>query len=375
MAGEKEKGLKEGITRRQSSELQGIAILLMFFHHFFMEMPSDPTPWFLNPGLAVKLAWFGKICVALFAFVSGYGMYYVLQREEKTGFFRGLRKDYRTVLRQLFAVYRKYWLIFALFPGIELLTGARPFEPKEFFLNFFAVSTTYQATWWYMGQYAVMLLLLPLIDMLFARFAEAGERKRKYLFFGLLLLAGAMWAVCGLTACRPLWELLLRLVEALRLSFLLPFCVGYLLARCKAYQWLARRIRGKAAVITAVVALAAAVTLRVFLADSPAYARADFVVVPVFVYAVLILLQFVPPLETVLAWLGRQSTYMWLIHGFLYEEIGTWLIGGLHSGWLVYGVMLILSAVLAWLLNGLFRQLRTRQQSKKALDKQKSAGI
>ena len=98
-------------------------------------------------------------------------------------------------------------------------------------------------------------------------------------------------------------------------------------------------------------------------------------VVPVFVYAVLILLQFVPPLETVLAWLGRQSTYMWLIHGFLYEEIGTWLIGELHSGWLVYGVMLILSAVLAWLLNGLFRQLRTRQQSKKALDKQKSAGI
>lgn len=375
MVGEKERGLKEGITRRQSSELQGIAILLMFFHHFFMEMPSDPAPWFLNPGLAVKLAWFGKICVALFAFVSGYGMYYVLQREEKTGFFQGMRRDYLAVLRQLLAVYRKYWLIFLLFPGIELLTGAGTFEPKEFFLNFFAISTTYQATWWYMGQYAVMLLLLPLIDMPFARFAEAGERKRKYLFFGLLLLAGAVWAVCGLTVYRPLWELLLRVVEGLRLSFLLPFCVGYLLARCKGYQWLARSIRGKAAVITAVAALAAAVTLRVILADSPAYARADFLIVPVFAYAVLTLLQFAPPFETAMAWLGRQSAYMWLIHGFLFEQTGAWLIGELHSGWLVYGVMLILSAVLAWLLNGLFRQLRTRRQSKKALDKQKSEGI
>ena len=376
MAGEKGgEGLREGITREQSWELQGIAILLMFFHHFFLEMPSDPTPWFLNPGLAVRLAWFGKICVALFAFVSGYGMYYVLQREEKVGFFRGLCRDYRTVLRQLLAVYRKYWLIFLLIPGLELLTGAIPFEPKEFFLNFFAISTTYQTTWWYMGQYAVMLLLLPLLDMLFTCPAEAGERKRKYLFFGLLALAGAVLAICGLAVYRPLRELLLWLLEGLRLSYFLPFCVGYLLARYMIYQWIARTIQGKASVITAVAAFAAAVALRVILADSPSYARADFVIVPVLAYALLTLLQLVPPLEKLLAWLGRQSTYMWLIHGFLFELIGAWLIGKLHSGWLVYGAMLILSAVLAWLLNGLFRQRRTRQQSKKALDKQKSAGI
>lgn len=375
MAEGREAALREGITRGQSSELQGVAILLMFFHHFFMEMPSDPAPWFLNPGLAVRLAWFGKICVALFAFVSGYGMYYVLQREKKAGFFRALRRDYRAVLCQLLAVYRKYWLIFLLLPGTELLTGARTFEPKEFFLNFFAISTTYQTTWWYMGQYAVMLLLLPLIDVLFAHFEGVGERKCRYLFFGLLFLAGAVLAVCGLTVYRPLWELLLRLVEGLRLSFFLPFCAGYLLARYRAYQWLARSIRGKAAVFTAVVAFTAAVTMRVILADSPSYARADFVIVPIFVYAVLTLLQFVPPLEAVLVWLGKQSTYMWLIHGFLYEQIGLWLTGGLHSGWLVYGVMLILSAAAAWVLNGLSRQLRTRWRSKKALDKPKSAGI
>lgn len=376
MAGEKGgEGLREGITREQSWELQGIAILLMFFHHFFLEMPSDPAPWFVNPGLAVRLAWFGKICVALFAFVSGYGMYYVLQREKKEGFFHGLRRDYRAALRQLLAVYRKYWLVFLLIPGLELVTGAIPFEPKEFFLNFFALSTTYQTTWWYMGQYAVMLLLLPLLDMLFTRFAEAGERKRKYLFFGLLLLAGAALAVCGLAVYRPLWGLLLRLLEGLRLSFLLPFCAGYLLARYKIYQWLARIIRGKASVVTAVAAFAAAVVLRVILADSPSYARADFVIVPVLAYALLTLLQSVPPLEKVLAWLGRQSTYMWLIHGFLFEQIGAWLIGKLRSGWLVYGAMLILSAAVAWILNGLFRQLRTRLRSKKALDKQKSAGI
>lgn len=342
-----------GMTRRQSQAMQGLAILLMLFHHF--PVTSETTgaaAWFWNGEAALRLSWFGKICVGLFAFVSGYGMFYVLQREKERRFFPRLFKDYRAVLRQLFGVYRKYWLVFLLLSGVEFATGAWEFHAGEFFANLFAVSSTYQATWWYMGQYVKMLLLLPLFELLFLETENKREGRCKKVFYGGLFLAVGAVLLCGFLFYPPLLELADRIQEALRLSFFLPFLEGWLLARFGGYEWISRRITGKKETVMAGILLVAAVALRIFLADSASYARADFIIVPVFVYAVLKLLRYAPPAEKALVWLGRQSAYMWLLHGFLYEKLGFRLIGHLHSGWAAYAALVMLSALAARLLNG-----------------------
>lgn len=347
----------------------------MLFHHFPVGVENDGSgAWFGNAEAALRLAWFGKICVALFAFVSGYGMFHVLQREKERCFFPRLLKDYRVVLRQLFGVYRKYWIVFLLLSAVKFLTGEWKFLTVEFLANLFAVSSTYQTTWWYMGQYVKMLLVLPLFVLLFLETENKKESRCKWGFYGGLFLAAGVTLFCGLLFYPPLLELANRIQEGLRLSFLLPFLEGWLLARFGGYEWISRKITGKKETAMAGILLVAAVALRICLADSAAYARADFIVVPVLVYAVLKLLRYVPPVESFLAWLGKQSAYMWLLHGFLYEKLCLILIERLHSGWVVYIVLTALSAAAAWLLNGLTGLLPGGKRARNRLTIEKTQG-
>lgn len=53
-------------TKANSVEMYGIAILLMVFHHLFKS--------YIGPSAIQTIAYFGKICVAIFAFISGYGL-------------------------------------------------------------------------------------------------------------------------------------------------------------------------------------------------------------------------------------------------------------------------------------------------------------
>lgn len=370
----KEMLFSHGIARQQSHALQGIAILLMLYHHFFSDIQLyGDRLLFWNGETVQRGAWFGKICVGLFAFVSGYGMFYVLSRWEEDRFFPRMFADYKAVLRQLFFVYRKYWLVFLLLPVSELLTGAREFEPGEFFCNLLALSSTYQSTWWYMGQYVKMLLLLPFLELFFFPFKEREEKKKRLCFFGVLLTAAAVAVVAGLVY-PPFWDFLLQTAKSVRISFLLPFGVGFLAARFCIYQWLGRRLErlgrtGNGA--AAGVALIVTVAVRVRLADYAAYAELDFLLVPVFVYGALTLLSLAPPVERLFVWFGKQSTYMWLVHGFFYAHGWMWLTEYIHSGWLLYLVMAAVSAAAALLLatpGRIWRKRGAENRRKKALD-------
>lgn len=345
--------MKEGITRKQSSVIQGAAILLMFWHHFFSDLELyGGRLLFWNREAVWRGAWFGKICVGLFAFVSGYGMFYVMGRSGENRFFPRLLQDYKIVLHRLFSLYRKYWLVFFLLPGIELIAGVREFEAGEFFGNLFAFSSTYQSTWWYMGQYVKMFLLLPLLELFFLALPNREERKKRIVFYGALLAAGVLLTAAGLILYRPLWDFLLQMAKNLRISFFLPFCVGFLTARFRIYQWLAEKQEktGRAwTTATAALALVLTVAVRVKLSDYAAYAEVDFLLVPVFVYGFLTLSALAPPLEKALAWFGRHSVYMWLLHGWIYSHMWVWLTEYVHSALLFYVILLGLSAAAAYL--------------------------
>ena len=355
--------MKEGITRQQSSAIQGTAILLMLWHHFFSDIQAYGNQLYFAWGEMVwRAAWFGKICVALFAFVSGYGMFHVLMRSREDSFFPRLLQDYGAVLRQLFSLYLKYWLVFLLLPGAELLAGVRTFDMEEFIGNFLGISSTYQQTWWYMWQYVKMLMLLPFLELLFFTFPQQKEKKKKVLFFIILSTVAILLAVTGLVLYPPLWEWMLTVARNLRISYFMPFYIGFLMARFSLYQRLAERLEklGKPWNIgISVVALCSVVAVRVALSDSAAYAETDFLLVPIFVYALLTLLLFLPYVERILIWFGKQSTYMWLTHVYICAYLGTWLAEHVRFGLLFYLILLALSAAAAALLNLLTRKLLT----------------
>ena len=64
------------MTKRQSAVLQGVAIWMMLYHHLYSEAAEYESLFpFLQADAVRRIAWFCKICVGIFAFVSGYGMY------------------------------------------------------------------------------------------------------------------------------------------------------------------------------------------------------------------------------------------------------------------------------------------------------------
>jgi len=314
--------VENGITKKQSAVLQGVAILMMVYHHLFsFAVEYESLLPFIQVDTARRIAWFCKLCVGIFAFVSGYGMYYVMKRQDGERFGRRLLAEYRESLLRIVRLYGKLWLVLAIYMGIFFGLLKQPFMPEQFVGNLTALDPTYNGAWWYVEQYAKILLMLPLLDLLLTHFEQPGQRRVKWIFFLVLAVAGVGAMAVGLIWWPGLWELLLALLKSMRISFLLIAAVGYLTARYALYQRVdrcLRRLGGWAPVCVSVILLVFVVVLRVRLATDAAYAKVDFLLTPLLVYGLLTLLYYVEPLCTFLAWWGRQSTYIWLVHGFVF---------------------------------------------------------
>ncbi len=346
--------MKEGITREQSAVLRGIAILMMIYHHVFATPEIYGLEYFSVlrfGGINVEryLAWFFKIALGIYLFVSGYGMYYVLKKRPvkdpaKESFAGYLFGCYRQSLAKLGRLYAQYWYALTVSMALVFLfdPDAPVFSLKEFLLNMLGVSNSYNATWWYILQYVKMLLLLPLAAALFHRFSDPAQEKKKRIFYAAAAFAVLLCLAAG-HFCRPeLMELMVRAAHGLRISFTLVFIVGYLAARFGVYQRIAglrifeegapgKGVSGKETaggrkpggrmLLAGVLALVLSVIVRVLLSDDPAYAKMDFLIVPVFIFGVLTVLERLPGLSAVLRFFGGLSTYMWLVHIFFWKEV------------------------------------------------------
>ena len=349
--------MENGITKKQSAILQGVAILMMVYHHLYsFTVEYKSLLPFMQVDTVQRIAWFCKLCVGIFAFVSGYGMYYVMAGQSREQFWRRLLAEYRCVLIRILKLYGKLWLVLAIYMALHLGVFKLPFIAAEFWGNLTALNPTYNGAWWYVEQYVKMLLVLPLMDLFFTCFERPAERKRKWVFFLVLALLGIGAALVGYLWWPALWNLLWAVKSALRISFLLIFVVGYLAARFALYQHADKGLRrlGKwAPLCLAVVLIGIVIVLRVALATDASYAKLDFLFTPLLIYGLLTLLAYVPPLGCILGWWGHQSTYIWLVHGFLYGWIN--LLISPHVGldiW-IYLAVLLASAAVSLLLRAL----------------------
>lgn len=161
-------------NKEMSLGLKGIAILLMLMHHNFgavslfekYDVSFFPFPqnWIVN---ACDM---GKICVSLFAFVSGYGLFLSCQnsKEDKT----------KWVMIRYIKTFSGYWMIWILSSIItELINGRflRVFMSDniwesmlEIAIDFFGFASLFgtaslNGTWWYMSAAFVFILITPLL--------------------------------------------------------------------------------------------------------------------------------------------------------------------------------------------------------------------
>lgn len=352
--------MKDGITKEQSKMIQGMAILMMLYHHLFATPEIFGIEYFslLNIGginVEQKMAYFFKICVGIYAFVSGYGMYRSVEKikeENRDSFFKLLIAEYKAVLKKLWAFFLQYWLVFFIF---VVIIGFgffhRPFERKEFIWNLLGVSSSYNGAWWYVLQYMKMLLVFPLMDTFFTLFHKKKAAMAQIVFFGTALAAAGylFWFKRGI---------FVRILLFFALEFLLCFLVGYLISRYRVYEKIYRWIPEKILYPLGILGMFSVIVIRVMLANSPSYASFDFIFVPVFLYGFCILMVLFPKIAGIFSFFGGLSTFMWLTHVFFYDHYTKSLVLATGTSTGMFFTLLLFSSLSAMALNGIVKQLR-----------------
>lgn len=151
---QKEEGTvkKSYFSRPISDGIKGISLIFMFAYHFFAfpqwYIPSISFPH-LKP-LAPVLGWTLKICVPVFAFLTGY--FFVLGKD----------KSYRHSLRKIRDTLAAYWMVYIPFLLLALVLGCWSFSPGAAIREAFGLSSEVMIFGWYIYFYCAVMLLLPL---------------------------------------------------------------------------------------------------------------------------------------------------------------------------------------------------------------------
>jgi hypothetical protein len=280
------------ISINKSNYLKGIAIILMLIHHLFAypsRISPDITVYHMVNSVDIEMfvGLFGKICVSMFLFLSGYG--FSLKKEVTFKYIWGKLKN----------LYISYWIVLFIFVPIGLIffPGERySLSPSLFLANLIGIESTYNSEWWFFKLYVLYVLSLPLLS-----------RLNIVPLLGLLFLA----ALCGKGLQYVAWapEVLIEYC-----TWLLPFGFGMVFGRSQKMppnSWLVKLATTLSRTHPLILLM---VTVAVFIvAHNPGL----LLVTPLFIIALM------NTAEGLGSWvnravgeLGKHSMYMWLTHSF-----------------------------------------------------------
>lgn len=144
------------ITIQKSNQLKSIAILMMVCLHLFnrdYEGRFQPLLFIGDQPLSYYISLFCDACVPIFAFVSGYGLYFNYLRKKNR-----YQSDNWTRLKKL---YLNFWIIIFLFVivlGLALQIDGYPGTFQKLVLNLTAIDPSYNGAWWFLTTYILFVL-------------------------------------------------------------------------------------------------------------------------------------------------------------------------------------------------------------------------
>lgn len=302
-----------------SQIIKGIAILIMVFHHLF-----GNTEWILEESKIVSIPMgqysleyyisvFGKICIAIYAFVSGYGLYASYERK---------RQSLTMILKRAFLVLLNWWLIVLLFFLPLALICKQQIDAKVLLGNLLLVNNT----WCPFSDY-LLFYLTAILTYSGVYWVLKKVNKPWLFFFGLPFVSMFLRKIVDMTISQ---EILYQLVYFYLLY--LPFmvagsCIYQSGAFLKIHEWLKGRIWNK--ITVKVLLLVGMIPIR-WLSGNKLSLDSFLATVMVFLFVELIQGREEKVLVRVLSFLGKHSTNLWFLHAAFFFTFAK------HTQWIVY---------------------------------------
>ena len=161
----------KSLTLRDTNILKGIALILLLIHHlFYIDNGLYDDITIAGRGVVQTIGLWSKICVAIFVFLSGYGL--TAQMEKNSGVGNLARFYWRRFTKLMF----NYWFIWLIFVPIGVFVFHYTFQDAygnyagiKFLLDATGLINAfglygYNVTWWF---YSCIILLYILFPFLF----------------------------------------------------------------------------------------------------------------------------------------------------------------------------------------------------------------
>lgn len=302
--------------KQEAKMIAGIAIIMMVCHHFFgfpetladgnrftyiLSIRSVSTPQFF--------ASFGKLCVAIFAFCSGYALWVS----------RYSYKDPNAVVHRGMKLLISYWVVLSLFLLVGLLIGDKLPDGQTLLFNLVGLRTGVWETYvnitfaWYVSFYILWLILSPLTAKLF-------EKIKSFWLDALILL---VWSTgFGLIS--------IYVPYPDPLNTFTPALVGLLFAKYNLFVHIVTRRNIKTWLAFLVIALLMVTRSALILLKVPFFGIFDGLIAGIFILACVSIIHNLKSrkLEEMLVFLGIYSMNIWFLHSMFFtgsKSLQTWL--------------------------------------------------
>ncbi len=334
-------------NKKDSLTVKGVAILLMLFYHLFSaNYVYEKFPikhLFPNREVVQSLAGFGNICVAIFVFLSAYGISASIQnkREEKKakGIYTEAWKRVLVLILHFFTMYFSICLVWFVKFDFTTVYG----QGKQSILLAIADALglaelfntpTLCMTWWYMGLAIILIFVVPLFQFAYEKIG--------FFLIGIILLLPVIVnvdmdmyiymvvAVVGVCTFNGNW--LVKIKEN-KTPYIIKVVITILLL------FITLLLRGNFNVYT------------YFKIISEAF------VALVWVTGIYLLLGKVPVLTKCLQFLGKHAINIFFVHTFFYMILYQDEFYGLQYAWLIYIAVLGVSLLYSILLEFMKRKL------------------
>lgn len=173
------------MSKKESNRAKGLAIIMMFILHLL----SSADEWkeheirliFLSQERVMDFAVTMKICVAVFVFITAYGICRSLKSKVDSG--KITMNQY--IVSRIFSLYSGFWFVYIL----ARLTGFLGRNASEIYGEFgvrrafyvivdmlglarFFGTPTFCSTWWYMSLALVLIFIIPFMREIYKKYGS-----------------------------------------------------------------------------------------------------------------------------------------------------------------------------------------------------------
>lgn len=311
--------MKNIFSKEHTMVAKGIAICMMLYHHLFVipeRISCDYTALLdiIFPNAQHYLAVMCKMCVCIYVFLSGYGLYRALSG-----------KTFLCMCKQVCIRILKFMLIYVvvyvLFVPVGMFTGYYQMDIAALAKGIFGLGNIsgFNNTWWFVNVYITILLIVPFI----VKFLDKGPLvKRITAVLGIFLIYGVNRFVNEKLIVNYFYVYYLSNMSLW--PVMMTLFVGCVCGRYPIYEKMLQffdkiqnvMIRQRVVVVAMSLMALSTIAARMVLIKNATDMKLDFIIVPIFVFSAVSALRR-SRLWDFLIILGKHSTVMWLSHAFL----------------------------------------------------------